>query len=177
MQRSHRMRLHVQKRFGKRNMTSAHVYALAFGIGVIAGLRTFTAPATISWAAHLRWINLQNSALSFMSSLITLIIASILCIGELIMDKLPMTPSRKQSGPFAARVVIGALSGLALAIAGTRSIPLGAIAGALGAVAGTMLGYEFRTRLVKLLNIPDFIVAMIEDAIAIAGGFFIVSRF
>jgi len=88
-----------------------------------------------------------------------------------------MTPSRKKTGPFTGRVIIGALSGVALAIAGRQSIPLGAIMGALGAVAGTLGGYEFRTRLVKLLNCPDFVVAMIEDAIAISAGFFIVSRF
>ena len=158
-------------------MTLSHVLVLAFAIGVVAGLRTFTAPATISWAAHLKWISLQNSALSFLSSLLALIVTTIMCVGELIMDKLPMTPSRKKTGPFTGRVIIGALSGVALAIAGRQSIPLGAIMGALGAVAGTLGGYEFRTRLVKLLNCPDFVVAMIEDAIAISAGFFIVSRF
>jgi uncharacterized membrane protein len=158
-------------------MTLSHVLALSFAIGVVSGLRTFTAPATISWAAHLRWISLEHSALSFLSSLIAMIVTTILCIAELILDKLPMTPSRKKTGPFTGRVVIGAVSGVALAIAGKQSIPLGAIMGAIGAVAGTMGGYEFRTRLVRLLNCPDFVVAMIEDAIAIGGGFFIVSRF
>ncbi len=158
-------------------MSSTHAFALVFAIGFVAGLRTFTAPATISWAAHLRWINLQGSALSFLSSLLAMIVTTIMCVGELIMDKLPMTPSRKKTGPFTGRVIIGAVSGVALAIAAHRSIPLGAIMGGLGAVAGTMLGYEFRRRLVKLLNCPDFVVAMIEDAIAISGGFFIVSRF
>jgi len=161
----------------KKNMSSTHVFALAFAIGIVTGLRTVTGLATISWAAHLKWISLQNSALSFMSSLIAMIVLTILCVGELIADKLPMTTSRKKTGPFTARVVVGAVCGVAIAIAGRRSIPIGAMVGALGAVAGTMGGYELRTRLVKLLDCPDFVVAMIEDAIAIGGGFFIVSRF
>ena len=36
---------------------------------------------------------------------------------------------------------------------------------------------EFRTRLVKALNVPDIVIALLEDAIAIGGGFFLVSRF
>jgi hypothetical protein len=39
-------------------MNVGFVLALAFGIGVVAGLRTFTAPAVTAWAAHLHWLNL-----------------------------------------------------------------------------------------------------------------------
>ena len=38
-------------------------------------------------------------------------------------------------------------------------------------------GYEARTRLVKALKVPDVLIACLEDAIAIGGGLFIVSRF
>jgi hypothetical protein len=37
------------------------LYVLAFLIGVIAGLRTMTAPAAVSWATHLGWLPLQNT--------------------------------------------------------------------------------------------------------------------
>ena len=42
------------------------VLLLAVLIGVIAGLRTFTAPAAISWAAHLGWLQLGSTPLAFM---------------------------------------------------------------------------------------------------------------
>ena len=36
------------------------VFALAFVIGVLNGLRSFTPPAAAAWAAHLGWIKLQG---------------------------------------------------------------------------------------------------------------------
>jgi uncharacterized membrane protein len=44
-------------------------------------------------------------------------------------------------------------------------------------LAGGFGGYAVRTRLVKALKVPDLAVALVEDAVAIAGGFFIASRF
>jgi uncharacterized membrane protein len=49
-------------------MTSTLALLLAFGIGVVAGLRSLTAPAVVAWAAHLGWINLHSSHLAFMGS-------------------------------------------------------------------------------------------------------------
>ncbi|WP_425993766.1 hypothetical protein [Caulobacter sp. DWR1-3-2b1] len=37
-------------------------YLLALLIGVVAGLRAMTAPAAISWAAHLGWLPLGRRA-------------------------------------------------------------------------------------------------------------------
>ena len=52
-----------------------------------------------------------------------------------------------------------------------------AIAGALGAVAGTLGGYEFRMRLVKATGGRDLPIALLEDVIAVGGAVLIVSRF
>ena len=41
-------------------MNSNLVFLLAFGIGLITGLRSMTGPAVVCWAAHLGWLNLQN---------------------------------------------------------------------------------------------------------------------
>lgn len=64
-------------------MNPIYVYALAGGIGIVAGLRSLTAPAAVSWAAHLGWLNLRGSSLSFMGSTLAVAIFSILAIGEL----------------------------------------------------------------------------------------------
>ena len=42
-------------------MHSEFVFALAVGIGIVAGLRSLTAPALVSWAAHLGWLDLHGS--------------------------------------------------------------------------------------------------------------------
>ena len=42
------------------------VFALAFLIGVIAGLRSMTAPAAVSWAARLGGVHVENTWLAFL---------------------------------------------------------------------------------------------------------------
>jgi uncharacterized membrane protein len=158
-------------------MDTSSALALAFAIGVIAGLRSMTAPAVVAWAAHLKWLDLRHTWAAFMTSTVTLSILTALALLELVADKLPKTPSRKTPGPFVARIVLGALSGGALGAAARQSVVAGMILGGLGAVAGTLGGYEARTRLVKAWNLPDIVVALLEDAVAIGGGLFLVSRF
>lgn len=151
-------------------------YIWAFLIGVIAGLRSMTAPAAVSWAARLGWLHLENTGLVFLGSAFAPYLFTVLAIGELIADKLPKTPSRKAPGPFIGRIVTGALSGAALGAA-SQGLAGGLVAGALGAVAGTLGGYEFRARLVKAIGGKDLPIALLEDIIAIGGAILIVSRF
>ena len=135
-----------------------------------------TAPAAVSWAARLGWLHLENTGLAFLGFAATPYVVSALAIGELINDKLPKTPSRKAPVPFIGRIVIGALCGAALG-ASSQVLVGGLLAGMLGAVAGTLGGYEFRSRLVKALGGNDLPIALLEDAIAIGGALLIVSRF
>ncbi len=151
-------------------------YIWAFLIGVIAGLRSMTAPAAVSWAAHLGWLHLENTGLAFLGFAFTPYIFTVLAIGELIADKLPKTPSRKAPGPFLGRIVTAALSGAALGAAG-QGLAGGLVAGALGGIAGTLGGYEFRARLVKAIGGKDLPIALLEDIIAVGGAILIVSRF
>src|SRR6202795_2058513 len=115
------------------------MYLSAFLIGVVAGLRSMTAPAAVSWAARLGWLHLENTWLAFLGYAATPYIWSVLAIGELVADKLPKTPSRKAPGPFIARIVLGAMCGGALG-ATSQSLMGGMLAGAVGGVAGTLGG-------------------------------------
>ena len=76
------------------------LYVLALLIGVIAGLRAMTAPAAISWAASLGFLNLEGTWLAFLGYRWTPWIMTVLAIGELIGDQLPTTPSRKHADAF-----------------------------------------------------------------------------
>ncbi len=158
-------------------MNSLTVYAFAFLIGAITGLRSMTGVAAVCWAARFGWLRLQSTWLSFMGNSIPPYILSVLALGELVGDKLPNAPSRKSPGPFAGRVLIGGFAGAALATGSGNAAVLGALAGAMGGICGTLGGYEARVRSVKALGVPDFVVALIEDVIAVGGAFFIVSRF
>jgi uncharacterized membrane protein len=158
-------------------MNSSHVLLLAFLIGVIAGLRSLTAPAVVTWAAHRKWLNLHNSPLSFMGSTAAVMVFTLLALAELVADKLPSTPSRLKPPGLMSRIVLGGLSGSAVAASSSQSVALGGVLGACGGIAGAFAGYEVRTRLVRTLKVPDFVIACFGDAVAIGGGLLIVSRF
>src|SRR5580693_7989205 len=147
-------------------MTTSIFLALAFAIGVIAGLRTFTAPAVVCWAAHLGWMNLHGSHLAFLGSIITVVIVTLLAIFELVNDKLPKTPNRTTPGPLGFRIVMSGLSGAALAIAGVQAVWPGAILAIVGALVGGFGGYEVRHQIVTQLKVKDIVVALTEDLIA-----------
>jgi len=151
-------------------MNTNVVLALAVGIGIVAGLRSLTAPAVVSWMAYLHVIDLRGSHLSFMGSTAAVAVFTLLALLELVGDKLPKTPSRTAAVGLTARILMGALSGGAFARADGVSSKLGAVAGIVGALIGAYGGYQVRTRTVKALHAPDYVIALLEDAVAIGGG-------
>ena len=46
-----------------------------------------------------------------------------------------------------------------------------------GGIIGCFGGYQVRRRLVRALGTPDFVVALMEDAVTICGSLWVVSRF
>jgi uncharacterized membrane protein len=152
------------------------LYVLAFLIGLVAGLRAMMAPAAVSWAARLGWLNLAGTPVAFLGFAATPYIVTVAALAELVNDKLPKTPSRKAVPQFLARIASGALCGAALG-ATRQALAAGLVAGAVGAVAGTLGGYEVRARLVRANGGKDVPIALLEDAVAVGLAFLIVSRF
>jgi len=151
-----------------------YVFVFALGIGIVAGLRSLTAPAVVAWGAHLSWLNLHGSPLAFMGSTPAVAILSVLAIGELIADKLPMIPKRTAPAPLMARVVTGGLCGACLCAATGQSLIAGALLGGIAGIVGAFLGYGIRRRLD--LHIKDLVVAVCEDVVAVGLALFLVSR-
>ncbi|MQT12843.1 DUF4126 domain-containing protein [Segnochrobactrum spirostomi] len=142
----------------------------ALVVGFVAGLRTMTAPAAVSWGAHLGWLPVGGTWAGFMGAAVTPYIFTLLALLEYVADQLPSTPSRKVPMQFGARIVSGAFCGAVVGTAG-GALVVGLIAGAVGAVVGTLLGYEARIRLVKATGGRDLPIALLEDAVAIVLGF------
>lgn len=143
---------------------------LALLIGVIAGLRAMTPLAVVAWACALGWINLDGTWAAWVGSWITVAIFTVLAVVELVTDQLPKTPSRKSPPQFGARLVTGGFAGAVLGTAfGHPVAALGA--GIIGAVLGTLGGYEARHRLVAADGGHDLPIALLEDAVAVLGGF------
>ena len=149
------------------------ILILSLLIGVVAGLRAVTAPAAVAWAAHLGWVKVAGTPMAFMGHVAAPWIFTVLALGELIGDQLPSTPSRKVPVQFGTRIVTGALCGATLAAAGGQLL-LGAIAGAVGAVIGTLGGAAVRAKLAQAVG-RDLPAALIEDVAAIGGALAIVA--
>lgn len=152
------------------------ILLFAFLIGCICGLRSMTAPAVVAWGAHLGWLSLDGSFLDFFANRISLVVFSLFALGELIADKLPFIPGRTEPGPLGVRAVFGAMCGAALCFARSQSLVAGAVLGALGGVAGAFAGYTYRRLLSRGAAVPDFLLALLEDVVAVGGGLLIVSH-
>jgi len=149
------------------------ILILALLIGVVAGLRSLTPVAVVAWAAWLGQLPITSGPLQFLVAPITPWLFTVAALGELLVDKLPVTPSRKAIAPFAARILSGALCGAAVGFAHDAMVG-GLIAGAAGAVLGALGGYEARTRLAKAAG-RDLPVALAEDVVAIVAAVLIVA--
>jgi uncharacterized membrane protein len=148
-------------------------FVLPLAIGLIAGLRAMTAPAAVSWAAKIGWLNLAPTSLAFLGYAFTPWILTVLALAELVTDQLPSTPSRTVPIQFGARIVSGGLSGAAIGAA-HGALVTGLVGGALGAIAGTLGGRAFRAKLAAAFG-SDPPAAFTEDAVAIVGAILILA--
>ena len=158
------------------NISLNYVFVLALGIGIVAGLRSLTAPAVVAWGAHLSWLNLHGSPLAFMGSTTAVAVFSLLAIGELVVDKLPTTPKRTAPVGLIARIITGGLCGACLCAAVGKSLLAGTLLGGIGGIVGAFLGHSVRGRLVNNFRIKDLVVAVCEDVVAVGLALFLVSR-
>jgi len=126
-------------------------YLRAATAGASAGLRTLTAPAVTLAAAGNQWAWLVGAAAA----------------GELVMDKLPATPSRLRPVGLGGRIVSGGFCGAALALRDEEAPWLrGALCGALAAVAAAFAGNRWRKAAADR-GWPDLPAALAEDALAL----------
>jgi uncharacterized membrane protein len=149
-------------------MKPSYTPVLAVGIGVVAGLRAFAAPAVLIWAAKRSLIRLGNSPFPKIISAKASKRITHLAVTELIADKLPFTPSRLKAGPLASRVVSGAVCGATIYGAVEQPLIEGAVLGGVGAIAGAFAGYYGRKRFSR--GGSNLRVAVLEDVLAIGGA-------
>ncbi len=156
--------------------TPMPLLVLSFLLGGVTGLRSLTGAAAVCWAARLGWLHFDGTWLAFAGHTPALVVFTLTAIVELIVDKLPQAPARTKPPGLGARIFFGGMCGAALALASRVSVLPAAIAGIAGTLAGAFGGYHARHALVTRMRLPDFVVALAEDAIAIAGAFWIVSH-
>jgi uncharacterized membrane protein len=143
----------------------------AAGLGIIAGMRAFSAPAVIShvYSRHPSK-NLAYTPLQFIQNITTSKVFKVLAAAELVGDKLPYTPNRTSPGGLTGRFLSGALCGAIVYKAGDKSAFLGGLIGGVTAVASAFGCMLLRVGLGKYTRIPDPVIGVIEDAIVITAG-------
>lgn len=88
-----------------------------------------------------------------------------LAAGELAGDKIPGVPDRVAFPGIVGRVLAGAVAGAVAARPGSKA--LGAAVGAASATAGAYAGWFLRRELGRARLVPDFALAVMEDAVAV----------
>jgi uncharacterized membrane protein len=136
----------------------------SFAVGLLAGLRSMSAPALASRITHTGGA-LSGPSRGFIRRGNAPLVLALIAAGELFADKLPLMPSRKKAPSFAWRVASGALSAGAMSES-RGDLPLSLLAGGLGAAAGTLGGSALRSKLADAFG-HDLPAALVEDALVI----------
>jgi len=132
-------------------------------LGVATGARSMTPIAVVCWFAHLGLLPVGGTWAFWTANLASVIIFSVLALGEYIGDKLPRTPNRTAPGPLAARIVFGGLVGAIVATSLGDSNMEGVVLGVIGAIIGAFGGYHVRKFIVENKRCRDWPVAILED--------------
>lgn len=151
--------------------------AFAAGMGAIAGMRSMAAPALLSRRLVRtkrpgEWLRRRArfSAVRLLDSRRSATGLTALAAGEMVADKVLVVPRRTKLFPLTGRALSGALVGAVIAARRGGSQPMGALAGAVAAVGASHLAYRLRKGAAEGLGIPDFALALVEDAVVVSAG-------
>jgi uncharacterized membrane protein len=148
-----------------------NTYLQSICMGIIAGMRSMSAPALVSnYLADKQSFEIENSAFRFLASQKTANVLTVLAIGEIIADKLPLVPDRISPVPLIGRGISGAICGAALCIAEDERPEIGVLTGLTGAIISTYGFYYLRHKLSEDAGIPDLLLGLAEDALVVKGG-------
>ncbi len=147
----------------------------AFLVGVASGMRAFAGLTLVSQKFSSEKVTaFADGPLSFLASPKTASVMKLLAAGEVLGDKLPNAADRTEPASLAFRVAAGATSAALLSKSQGHSPAMGAFLGAAGALAGTFTFFHLRRFLNHDENIPDPLLAVIEDTITYAVGWQVV---
>jgi len=128
-------------------------------------------PAFVGRAASRGDLNLDGTSLAPLGSPRLSKALLLLELGELLGDKLPVTPSRTALLPLLGRAASGGLVGAASFVSGGRRANTGIPLGSSAAIAAAFAGERLRMLAVEKTGLPGPIVALAEDAIVFLIGF------
>jgi uncharacterized membrane protein len=98
------------------------------------------------------------------------VVTVLMAAGELVVDKLPATPSRTAGMVLAPRVLLGAAAPAAVAGREGRRLAVPALVGAAAAVGASLLGVRWRAAAARRFG-SDLPGALVEDAVTAGLGY------
>ncbi|GEO02660.1 hypothetical protein AAE02nite_03240 [Adhaeribacter aerolatus] len=152
--------------------TSTKTYLRILGLGAVAGMRAMAAPALLSHllvkspAGELNFSRLHYLQLPKVANGLKLAAGA-----EVLGDKMPFTPNRTVPAQLGARILSGAMAGATVALANKQNKFGGFLLGGLAAAAATYVFFSLRKKLVQTTGWPDTTIALMEDTLALAGGY------
>jgi uncharacterized membrane protein len=146
------------------------VYLRAGLLGFVTGLRSMTPLALLNWTKRIG-IDADSTMDRVLDAPASRVVSSLLAVGELVGDKLPVMPSRLAIGPLLGRLTIGAVAGATICQRSRLSPVVGAAIGATAAGAGSAASYYSRKSLDKVRFVPNFVWAGMEDLLALGLGY------
>ena len=151
--------------------SAASLFCQAAGLGLIAGMRTFMAPAVAShiYSRH-PTKHLRHTPLKFMQTIIASKVFKVLAGAELIGDKMPNAPNRTDAPGLTGRTLSGILVGATVYKASGKQALIGGLIGGAAAVASTFGCFFLRRAISRRKYLPDAVVGGMEDVLTIAIG-------
>ena len=128
--------------------------------------------AMLCWFAYLGYLPVDGTWAAWAGRLTTVLVFTVLAVGEMIADKLPRIANRISAAPLMARLILGGLIGSIAATAMDGPGLEGVLLGVLGAALGAFAGFMIRRSAVQRIGCADWKVALVEDLIALAGAGF-----
>jgi uncharacterized membrane protein len=145
------------------NETRPGTFLQITALGTIAGMRSMSAPMLVT--RHLAG-NGKSQPLVWDGMPVLAGLFTLAALGEMVIDKLPFVPDRTERGSVMGRVMSGMFAGALLAAAGERPRVMGAVVGGVAALLSTYGFYHLRRWAVRRSQLPDPLVAAVEDALA-----------
>ncbi|OJH38413.1 DUF1990 family protein [Cystobacter ferrugineus] len=139
------------------------------GLGVLAGMRGFSAPALLGVHFSREPRTAPSGNLGLLASPLVSRALAVLAAGEVVADKTPWIPARISPPALVGRALSGALVGAA--VSPRRQLaPVHAVLGAAAAVASSFTFYALRRFMTRRLGVPNVVAGLAEDAVAAALG-------
>jgi len=157
-------------------MVPVKAISRAAQLGIATGLRSMTPLAVLSWKASSEPASTPSGLpLHFLGNRVVARLMLLMATGELVADKLPITPKRTMPASLIGRVGLGALCGAVACSQEKQPAAMGAGIGALAAGWSTYAATAGRAALTEA-GLPDFAVALAEDLLTAALSLAAVTR-